>query len=249
MAKIDFDTCLGNNRDIYFMTSAGLIENAQIVHKFGRNPAISSIPESIWDESTLYPWSAFASPSTLSIVSTSAEDKSGGTGAYTITVVGLDTNYDWLEEAVTLNGTTPVVTTNIFSRVFRMNVNTASTSNGAVGKLTASLGATVVASILIGNNQTMMGVFTIPRGYSGYITDAYGSVGQGKSATLTLFIRPFGGVFNAKHVAELYENTYPYSPRTYLKVPQKADIDVRAVSASAGTSISGIFNLIIVKDN
>lgn len=99
---IDFDTCLGNNRDIYFMTSAGLIENAQIVHKFGRNPAITTTPESIWDESTLYPWSAFTTPSTLSIVSTSNEDKTGSGGAYTVTVVGIDTNYDWLEEVVSL---------------------------------------------------------------------------------------------------------------------------------------------------
>lgn len=128
-----FKECVGFNRDVYLMSSMGLVEDTQIIHKFGRNPSITSVPESIWDESTLYPWSAFSTPSTLSIVSTSDQDKVGGTGAYTMNVVGLDANFNWLDEVVNLNGLTPVLTTNVFARVFRMNVATASAGTAISG--------------------------------------------------------------------------------------------------------------------
>ena len=45
-----------------------------------------------------------------------------GTGARTVLIEGLDENYDIQSETVTMDGTTNVVTTNTYIRLFRMTV-------------------------------------------------------------------------------------------------------------------------------
>ena len=78
---------------------------------------------------------------TLSVVSASANDASGGTGARTVEIQGLDSNWNLLTETVTMNGLTPVVTTQEhFLRVFRARVVTAGSlqSNAAQITITGS---------------------------------------------------------------------------------------------------------------
>ena len=110
--------------DFYLAVAKGDFTGYSNVSKFGINSTVGSGGfESIWEGSSLYPWPTDVQ--TLSVVSASANDASGGTGARTVEIQGLDTNWDVVTETITMNGVTPVVTTQTFRRVFRAKVVTA----------------------------------------------------------------------------------------------------------------------------
>ena len=100
--------------DFYLAVAKGDFTDYSNVNKFGINSTVGSGGfESIWEGSSLYPWPTDVQ--TLSVVSASANDASGGTGARTVEIQGLDTNWDVVTETITMNGVTPVVTTQTFS--------------------------------------------------------------------------------------------------------------------------------------
>jgi len=63
----------------------------------------------------------------LKIKSTTANDTNGGTGAWTVKIYGLDSNYAEISETVTMNGTTAVTTVNSYIAVNYMKVVTVGT--------------------------------------------------------------------------------------------------------------------------
>ena len=69
--------------------------------KFGKNPDVGNTEETIWDAGGLYSWQSAAE--SLEILSSEVADAAAGTGARTVTVKGLDSNYELLSETVTLN--------------------------------------------------------------------------------------------------------------------------------------------------
>ena len=141
------------------------------IFKHGYNATFANgVEESYWGGSVIYPWSAWATPGTLSVVSSNA----GDTGSVIIT--GLDSSFEILEETVAMNGTTPVVTTGTFARINNMYYNTSGSSNA--GNVTASLGATVVGYITAGFGSAQMAQYTVPAGYTAYMVEGAITSGQ-----------------------------------------------------------------------
>lgn len=81
---------------------------------FGGFRGLSGLNE-LWFPGGAKVWAKAAS--TLSVVSTSADDTSAGSGARTILITGLGIDGDAIQAPVTMNGLTPVVTTKAFFRV------------------------------------------------------------------------------------------------------------------------------------
>ena len=159
--------------DFYLAVAKGDFTGYTKVSKFGRNPSVKSADyETIWDGSNFYPWPTAAE--TLSVVSDDANDTSAGTGARTVEIEGLDSSWDVLTETVTMNGTTPVVTTGLFLRVYRARVVTAGSSGTNEGTITFTntTSSNVIAQISVdtsGFGQTLMACYTIPAGKTGYL--------------------------------------------------------------------------------
>jgi hypothetical protein len=124
--------------------------------------------EVIWETGGQYPWQSTAV--TVDVVSDDANDDVAGTGARTLRIQGLDGSYNLAEETVDMDGTTTVTTTQTFLRVFRMSVETAGSSGNNEGTITVTYtgGSDVAATITAGNGQTLMAVYTIPAGKTGY---------------------------------------------------------------------------------
>lgn len=128
----------------------------------------------------------------LNVVSGSANDTSAGTGARTIRVEGLDANGSWAEENITLNGTTPVVTTSTWLRVIRAYI------------VTAGSGATNAGAITIKHNTTTANVFSVIKAGRGQAANAVFTVPTGKTARLTSWSVQGYGLTTANEVtAEL----------------------------------------------
>ncbi|CAN8142792.1 hypothetical protein THIOSC15_770002 [uncultured Thiomicrorhabdus sp.] len=122
-----------------------------------------------------YIWST--TPAIDSISSSSISD----TG--TIQVQGLDANWELITQVVTLNGQTRVALTTPLLRAFRgKNTGTIPlVGNIVIYENTALSGGlptdTTKIRLIInnGNNQTLMALYTIPAGKTGYMRDWYAS--------------------------------------------------------------------------
>lgn len=243
-ARVDVFKGMVGIIDPFLRISAGDIPGVSFVTKFGYNPDIGTAEESIWDAGGLYKWIQTAS--VLDIQSTSVNDANAGTGAWTVTVQGLDSSGLELDEVVTLAGVATVQTTNQFSAVHRMFVNTAGSNDGAVGTITAEISGTVHASIDNGNNQTLMATYTVPSDKTGYIAFGKTSVSSGKDVTIKFYGRLPGGVPRVLHVVEINSANYDYFFKIPLPVPAGTEVEVRATSSASGTAVSAVFDIVLI---
>jgi hypothetical protein len=239
----------------------GLLPNFFSVHKFGRNPDIDSgtTPETIWEAGGLYPWQA--SGYTAEVLSSDANDTAAGTGARTVTLIGLDEDFNPLEETVTLNGTTAVDTTNTnWLRIFRAFVATAGSGGANAGAITVRLdgaGATQ-AQIAAGNNQTTLGLYTTPAGRRGAIVSWEAALlrsGANDELEFGLFTRDntvADSTFRLRTQIGLRgagTSTHQKMMGVPITVGEKTDVDVRCTS-SDGSNIAVVtsFEMLLIDE-
>jgi glycine cleavage system aminomethyltransferase T len=238
--------------DFYLSVAKGDFTGYSNVSKFGYNPTTGSGGfESIWGGSNAYPWPTDVQ--TLSVVSASANDTSAGTGARTVEIQGLDTNWDVVTDTVTMNGTTPVVTTQTFRRVFRARVITAGSlqTNAAQITFTGSTDANILAYITydtIGMGQTLMAVYTVPAGKTGYIININVSSAKDLENRYRLMTRDNTVTDAAWNVKEYLTGRGSFSDwRKYAinKVTEKTDMDLQILASATGSAAGG-FELILI---
>lgn len=158
-------------RDEMVEINLGARNGRQLIQKFGRNPDVdtATVPEDVWHGGGVY--TGFPSERELvEVVSSSAADALAGTGCQTVKIVGLDSNFDQQNEIVTLNGTTAVDSTKIYSRLNRAYCITAGSGTVNAGVITirhTTTTANVFATIQVGIGQTEVACYTVPRGYTG----------------------------------------------------------------------------------
>jgi len=241
-------TRVGTSEPFELQVSRGQIAYHEFIHKFGYNPDIGDSPETIWSEGGLYVYPTSAS--TMYISSSSAADTAAGTGARTVTVYGLDADFEQISVTVSLNGQTGVQLNGALNwyRVNRIVVNTAGSGGANAGVLyvgteatpSGGVPATKYATVAIGDNQTLMCVWTVPVGYTAYLhqKDVSASSSAGKFAIFTLVSRPNGGVFNVRDRVTLANNSTSIPYWNPIVFTEKTDIEVRAVADSAGGTIT-----------
>ena len=103
---------------------------------------------------------------TLDVVSTSSEDASGGTGAKSVIIYGVDANGNHIIEVVTMNGLTPVTTTNSYFGVNRVAIylNGTAASNVGIINITATTGGEQQAQMPAGQGTTQQCIFHVGSG-------------------------------------------------------------------------------------
>lgn len=219
--------------------SAGDLAGYAGVHKYG---AVFGTASSGWSTvwtaadtslSALYPWNIAAN--TITVTSNNGSD----TGD--ITIQGLDSDYNFVEETLTLTGTTPVAGSTTFLRVNRAFMN----DDTNVGKIQVMNGVYVVTEIAAGYGQTLQCFYTIPAGKTGYMLNIHTSASKNQETILSLFARPFGGAFRTQIVMALYQNNQQLDFPVPLKFDEKTDIDLR-VNGSANAAIAADFSIILV---
>jgi len=235
----------------YLAVQQGKVPGYSMINKFGYNSSIGSGSfETIWETGDDYPWQSTAV--TVDVVSDDINDDVAGTGARTLRIQGLDGSYNLAEETVDMDGTTTVTTTQTFLRVFRMSVETAGTSGNNVGNISVTYtgGSDVAATITAGNGQTLMCLYTIPAGYTGYLLSI--DVSSGKDQEMDFkFIQRDNSIANAAFQTKQFLNVRGGQTTVIFNainvIPQKADIYVSG-KASSTSSASASFDLLLVQD-
>lgn len=228
--------------NVYLDVARDAISNSKIVHKFGANFDIDqgTDPESVWTGGGVYPWASLSSAQTIYCLSTSASDTT------TLTIEGLDANYDEISETVTLTGLTAVTTTNQFLRVFRMAYD--ATNVGDIEARVTSASGTIVAQIDAGYAQTLMSVYTIPAGHTGYLVALDATIDGTKTCQMLMYHRLAGKPFRIAHIAET-EGHYRYDFTAPLTVPEKTDIDIRIDNVSGNDArVTANFDIVLIRD-
>jgi hypothetical protein len=261
MSRINDTVANYSMSEIPFMVRAalGLISGVKVVHKFGLNADVDAA-EDVW--ATGGTWVPPTQARTMSTVSGSADDDGNpvGTGALTLTIEGLDSDYNEVSETITLNGVGAVVTTQTFIRVNRAYVVTAGsggTNAGAI-TITASTDGTVQATIVAGNGQTTNAIYTVPNGYTALITGFDCSNGPGSAASslrVDLMTRAYGtGSWRVRDQNVNYEDGNTHANQEYIDiggilVSEKDEIKLR-VTPVVGNSIyaQGDFSIILFAD-
>jgi hypothetical protein len=239
--------------------SKGQIAGASSVYKFGYNPDINGTEETVWSQggNVTWPTAAF----TAFISSSSTADASGGTGAKTVTVEGLDENYAAQTVTVSMNGQTQVQIGDAsgWLRINRAFVATAGTGGTAAGTLyiansgvTSGVPTGITYASITDGNQTQMAVYTVPAGHTLYLDDLIftAAISQANNyATVKLDTRDFGSnVFRTKFINVLQSNELVIDFEFPLALSEKTDMECRAVTSNTNNQIGASFQGVLIAD-
>lgn len=235
----------------------GQVDGHKTLFKFGINGDVGTSVETVWAQGGIYVYPASAT--VMKISSSSADDAAAGTGARTISIAGLDANYNEISETVILDGQTAVNTVNSYLRISRMFVVTAGSGATAAGTIYAGTGtvtsgvpATVYGMIALGANQTQMAFWTVPAGYTLYLTGLFYTSANTTANAWTnfqLIQRPLGGVFRQQSSSRVPGNgDFVIDLHTPIAFAEKTDIEVRAVASTSPSNVSAEFEGIYIKN-
>lgn len=236
--------------------SRGQIQGHRNVTVFGFNPDVDTTQVSVWPLPSLITFPAVAIQMTVS--STSANDTSAGTGARTVVVQGLDANYNEVTETVTMNGQTAVTMTAALLRVNYAYVATAGSGNSAAGDIyigtgtvTAGVPATTYDIIKFDYNNTTTGSYTVPAGYTAYVSQGLFSSGQAGGSNQVqgrLLTRGTNNIRMTAALTSLNNGVANYVFEYPLAVPEKTTIEATAIGSSNNNACSSMFILVLVKE-
>jgi len=204
----------------------GITHNTSVRNIFGTTTEMVANTDFIpcWELDAEYEY--MSSANTLDVVSTSTLDT-----AVTVKLIGLDTDYNEIEEVVPLTGQTPVTTTNAFLRINDL----ITIAGNAAGDVTVTGDGTItVAKMLAGTGRNQASIYTVPAGCNFYLTriNAFGvaTSGGNPGAKVTAF-RNFVQLSNGVQlrVAEVdYNGVMEILRVVPFKYSEKTDIQLQA---------------------
>jgi len=190
---------------------------------------------------------------TLTLISTSTADTTLGTGARSLSIVGLDVNGDQISEIVNLNGTVSAVSTLQFSRINRVIVIVAGGGTAPVGTIYIGQGAIALGKPTIINGVIMPGVgwmrqaiISTPRNYFPILSEVTTGAGNGKEVLFNLKTRLSGSgwidTFTWNTYQQLFQQSFKVPPPYY----DKCDIQLTAKASQAGTTCMGLITFQLI---
>ena len=235
---------VGTSEPFELQVARDQIYKHDTLFKYGYNPAIINVEETIWDAGGLYAYPSSAV--VMTVTSASGATDSG----VKVTVSGLDADYNELTEEVTLNASGTATTTGLFLRVFRAFI---SGSDEPAGNITITNSSTTYAQITAGENQTLMAVYTVPAGKTLYISEGIATHGTGTSGgvfmTIRFKVRPFGGSLRTAVKVDVSEAQIYYPFAFPIKVTEKSDVEVRAIcNKNQSNAVSASFNGVLINN-
>ena len=234
---------LSNRFDL--AVAAGLVPGATSITKFGVNAnAPLNTKIDLWDVGGDYTFLSTAE--LLNLQSTDNDDANGDTGAHTVEVYGLDSDYNEISEIVTLNGVSSVPTVNQYLRCNRMIIRSAGSNGGAEGVITAESASTIQAQINNGFNQSLMAIWTVPAGKVFIPKYTEASIGKGKEGLFELKVRPIGEVFQTKKALKVFEKKSATRREFGGIIDEKSDIKIDVTADSNNSFVEGEFEGIIL---
>ena len=224
--------------DFGLMVQRGLYTDMSFINVYGRNTNAAML--TIWPLPTSY--STPTGAQLLNVVSNNSNDSSGGIGARTVFIEGLDGNYDIVSETITMNGMTTVVTTNQYIALNNVYVATAGSTQWAEGTITFTQQSSgqQLAAIRANINVAESAVYTVPRGYTAFINELFITGFNTTSNTtchVVLQTKTSSGVFLTQALIILTGNLVNHLDKRFsapIVAPEQSVIMFRSIAANGG---------------
>lgn len=241
------------------LTAMGLNSQAVLYSKFGRNADVDAVSavEDVWSRGGLYTGFPTGAADTVSISSSSNNDTVAGSGARTVRIFGLNAAGTRQIEDLTLNGTTPVVTTSLWTRLTFIKCLTGGSLQTNSGTITVShtnAPANVLAEVPAGFGSSQISAFTVEAGYTGILknlqVETSNNNGTAQEVQLVLATRVFGSsIFEYQRLITV-STTSPAVDHTEIQLvlPALTDVVARVISATADNlRVSCRFDMLTLK--
>jgi len=245
---------VGTYEPFALQVSRGQIPGHRSVVVFGYNPDVDQTRVTVWPYTGILPLPAAALQ--MKVSSSSANDTANGTGARTVFVAGLDANHNEISEIVTLNGQTAVLTTQSFLHINNAYVATAGSGLSAAGDIyfgdgtvTAGVPATVYDLIKFDYNQRITGSYTIPAGYTAYVSQGLFSAGQPSGSSQVsgrLMSIGVDGIRRTAAITTVNNGVADYLFEYPLQIPEKTTLEATAQGSANNNEASAMFILVLV---
>jgi hypothetical protein len=228
--------------------------NAYLIDKSGATAQMGTTPETmttVWGGTGLYPWNTFTGTGAkIYIKSVTNDAKIQGKS---VTIEGLDSNYNILIEAVTLHATDttiPVSTVNNFYRTNKMYLTGANT-NSLPHDYNIELRYGSSSGTLVGQMNAPWGrgqncFYTVPRGYEGFVLSINGNSGKADEITSSLWFHPYGGTWTLQKSFKFISGMFDHNFRTPLRISEKSDVEIRAYALVESSRIGTEFQMLVL---
>ena len=233
---------VGTTEPFELQLARGQIPGHTAIQRLGRVPAMSvNTTGTLWDiNDTIYPWSAWDTAGTLTVNRANAGD-----AGKNVIITGLDANYNPVSTTIALTNATGNTSATVFKRLDQVRMNGTAAN---VGQIDVLKGATTVARILAGVGQSLKGTFTVPAGYTAYLSQGTMTIQTGADGSGFFYYRRLNDRFVIGHTFEVGASQYFYPFTTPLALPEKTDIDVRISVRSNNARATAAYDMILVKE-
>jgi len=241
MAQSTFSmTQHGRSEPFDLQVSRGQVpyHSAQNIFGYGTTPATAGLFRTVWENMATVDYVFPSSATTMTLT--------GGAGdTATITIVGLDANYNILTENLVLNGATGVTTVNAYFRINSMFVATGSATNPSNtvtltngGVTYAQINTATVNGVTGSIGTTQMAVYTVPAGstFHGFRYGAYSSF-NGNSTNYTTYRAVTNLSSGVQRIIVQTPFNTTYEVQRHFPFPYTAGTDLRfQIASSAATA-------------
>lgn len=226
--------------------SRGRVRGATNIHRFGAVPAMSqNTIGTVWDKNnTIYPWNVWSTPGviTSSIVNSSDNGKS-------VTIFGLDSNYNEVSDTITISSSTTVTGTTEFIRVNNAFISSGTTNVANINFTKDGQDVLIITAL---KGHSLMAIYTIPSGCTGYLYKGVCSCQASADGNGNMYVRYFGqDAFLIGHSFEVsgVGGQYEYDFSFPIQLPEKTDIDVRMTTRTNNGRYTAAFDLLLIEND
>ena len=235
--------------EFFIKASLGLIPGVKTVSKFGQSHELEAGSfVDIWDGGGSYDYPADVTTPISHLISDSSSDTE------LVEIQGLAGDGTLVVQTLTLTGTAKVALSTPLWRVFRLkNVGTIDLV-GTVSLIDTS-DTDTYAMMQPGNNQTLMALYTVPKGYTAVMVSfdaSLSGVAKGFTAGGKLMMRPYGGVFQLKKTFGLDDDGDSSLGRNFNlagKISELTDIRIACNTNSSGGIANSSFELLLFENS
>lgn len=196
-------------------------------------------------------------PAAVAVASTdNTNDNSGGTGALTVRISGLDADGNAQTADETMNGTTAVTTAETWSAVYQMQVLTTGSNNANTGDIyvgtgtfTAGVPAVRMVSAEIGGNISLSAYYVVPLAKKLYVRQFIATVGSSnKDIEVTIKTSLDGAQFATQGPFGLEAGDFTTSVIALPAFAAGVHVKLDAEGGAANTILTAILGCEIVDD-
>jgi hypothetical protein len=170
----------------------GGVTGTRGIHLAGVVDGAGATFETVWPPGGTYVFPTSANAAPVQVAAGDAADDVGGTGAITVYVEGLDASGDEVVEVIETNGIAAGTPSNAsfwrLNRVFVSSVGPAGYNVGDINIVSTGAGTPTLAVIQAEYGAAEQLIYTVPAGYTGFITQAYVTT-DSNEADVELFAR------------------------------------------------------------